>query len=398
MTDAKGREVARIALGELVALAQREPGIATDFRGAAVVLPAARYLRRAPTHIDTEDALDLTRIIHAEYMQRREQPYGPTYCVSLRDATVFGQGSVVTGGGALLIDSCWEFFSQSGLPPGLVKLDKPGHFQLRDHPSRRIDRPTLLVKRPFWHNYGHWLLDGASLLAMIPALSLPPDGQIIIGAHEVPKMRAIMREALDMLAPGIPVIEQPDDETWSVDTLLYVTPPQISPLTKHPVAMATLRSRVWGAENTGHPSRRLFVARDAAVGRGLANQDEVIALCRQLGFEVVHPEQHSLRDQAALFQSASCIVGVKGAAMTNAVFCTNAARLFLLSPADWPDPFFWDLTAQQGIAYGEMFGRLVGDDARQSMRSFAVDVGRLARNLAAFCAPASAQAVSSATA
>ena len=75
-------------------------------------------------------------------------------------------------------------------------------------------------------------------MALLPAMTLPSDCQIVIGPNEQPKMRAIVEEAASILAPGLKVIEQPDHEAWTFATLHYVTPQQIPPLTKQPVAMS----------------------------------------------------------------------------------------------------------------------------------------------------------------
>ena len=408
------RDVARIALSELLALAQQEVVIRDDFLYVALLAAGGSYRRTAPLCHDTEDALRPTQIACADYLERLEQTCQPIFHVGLRDATVLGQGSVVTAGGALLIESCWEFFSEvGGCPPGLVKLAN-GHHRLGSPPTRHIERPSLLVKRPFWRDYGRWLLDGAALLARLPAMDLPADCQIIVGAHEDPKMRAIMRETLDILAPGRPVVEQPDHEVWTFAALHYVTPQQHVPLSKHPSAIADLATRLQGATPPGAGTRLLYVARDSALERQLVNEAEVIALCQQHGFEVVRPERLSLRDQAALFRSAACVIGVQGAALANVVFCPGGARLFVLSPADCADPFLWDLASQRGMGYGEMFGPLVDDetggdgpngdgpsgdgpsgdgpsedwpngDGRPSRHRFTINVPRLAQNLAAFC-------------
>jgi capsular polysaccharide biosynthesis protein len=301
---------------------------------------------------------------------------------------VLGQGSVVTAGGALLVESCWEFFSHAGgCPPGLKKLAN-GHQRLEQRPARHIERPSLLVKGPFWRDYGRWLLDGAGLLARLPAMELPADCQIIVGAHEDPKLRAIMRETLDRLAPERPVVEQPDDEAWTVAALHYVTPLQYPPLSKHPAAIAELAARLQDATPAAG-RRRLYVMRDSAAEGQLVNEAEVIALCRRLDFEVVQPERLTLRDQAALFRSAACVVGVQGAALTNVVFCPAGARLFVLSPADLSDPFYWDLASLRGMDYGEMFGPLVegehAGDGRLARHRFSINVERMARTLTAFC-------------
>lgn len=384
---ARQREVARIPVLELLQLAQHEAVIREDFLYVASVAPAGRYRRPAPLCQDTEDALPLTQLLYAEYMERLEQAVPASFHVALRDATVFGQGSVVTASNALLLDSCWELFSQDGVPPGLTRLAN-GHFRLEPLRTRRIDRPSLMVKRPFWRNYGHWLMDGAAVLALLPKLNLPEGCQIIIGRHEDPKMRAIMRETLDILAPGLPVFEQPDDEIWTVPQLHYVTPQQISPLVKQPAALAALAGRLRAGQPMPPATRRLYVTRDAGLGRRLVNEAQVIALCREFGFEVVSPERLNLGEQAALFAAAECVIGVKGAALANIVFCPATARLFVLSPSDWPEPFFWDLAGLRGLGYGEMFGPFVRDDGRQSMHPFSIDIERLARNLTAFCGPA----------
>ncbi len=73
----------------------------------------------------------------------------------------------------------------------------------------------------------------------------------------------------------------------------------------------------------------------------LWDEAEVIALRQRHGFAVVQPEHHRLRE-AALFRAAESVVGVKGAALTNIMFCSDAASLLVLSPAGWVDPFLWD--------------------------------------------------------
>lgn len=382
--ETAGRIFGRIALAELIALAQREPSVATDFLSIAEIAPAGNYVRRAPVCSDTQDAAELTQDIYAEYISRQAPSHGAICQVGLRDALVFGEGSVATAGGALLIDSCWEFFSQGGCPVGLVARDD-GHYQLTSRPTHRIDRPSLLVKRPFGRNYGHWLVDDAALLALLPRLRLPADCQIIVGRVEDPALRAVMRDTLDILAPGMTIIEHPDHEVWQVSTLYYLPPPHISPFTMHPLALTALSDRLRSAVPAGPATRRLYVARDPLWGRSLINVDQVVQVCQRFGFDIVYPERYSLREQIALFQSAQCVVGVKGAALANVLFCMPGARLLALSPSDWPDPFFWDLATQRGVAYAEMFGPATNDDARQSMHAFTIDAQRLARTLATLC-------------
>jgi capsular polysaccharide biosynthesis protein len=109
------------------------------------------------------------------------------------------------------------------------------------------------------------------------------------------------------------------------------------------------------------------------LARRLINENEIAAICQSLGLRVVSPESMSLRDQAILFRSCCTIVGVKGASLTNALFCAPSTHVVALSPGDFPDPFFWDVVAQQGGAYSEMFGKVTEHCGRQGGNPFYIN-------------------------
>lgn len=349
-----------------------------DLRHVWRVAPTGHYPRRAPVVRDVTDLLPGQLELYVLQTNQLCEDHHDIHRVELAGATVCGQGTVFTAGGVVLRDSCWEFFAQGGVPVGLTATS-PGSYRISNEISRRIDRPSLLLKRPFWRNYGHWMMDAAMLLALLPDLDLPADIQIVIGRHEDPRMRAIVAETLQILAPGIPVEEHDDHDAWSFAALHYIMPVQKSPLFKLPKAMTYLR----GALLTGQaraPRRRLYIQRDDD-RRQLENEADIIALAVNHGFEVVRPEHYSLREQAALFHAASCVMGVKGAALTNVMFCAPTAAVLVLSPGDWPDTIFWDLAAQLDIAYGEMFGPITSHARPQGTNPFHIDLARLTGHL-----------------
>ena len=63
---------------------------------------------------------------------------------------------------------------------------------------------------------------------------------IVIGANESPVMRRIVRETLDLLVPGTPVLEHPDGEAWQFADLRYVMPLHVPPQFKLPAAIRRL--------------------------------------------------------------------------------------------------------------------------------------------------------------
>ena len=46
----------------------------------------------------------------------------------------------------------------------------------------------------------------------------------------------------------------------------------------------------------------------------------------------------------------------------------------MLTPGDFPDPFYWDLTAPAGIGYSEIFGVLQGRDRTTGHNAFTVSI------------------------
>jgi capsular polysaccharide biosynthesis protein len=337
-------------------------------------LPA--YRRKLPFRVDAAEIdPDQRPWIEAYFVQDTADSDNVLH-LRIANALVVGQGTVIAGETCLIRESAAEFLAHGNTPDGMVQLEDGG-FALKTPPTVVVEKPSLLLKRPWYRNYGHWLVDNAALLSLASHLTLPGEWQIVTGRY-VGGLQAIVRETLEILAPGVAVIEHPDDEAWRFTELHYVSPVHIPPLFKLPVSLACLRAQILcGRLADGMPRRAIYVMREPHAPRKLWNEDAVIALCEEFGIEVVSPERMSLRDQAGLFYRASLVVGVKGAGLTNALFCTPRAHVIALSPGDFPDPFFWDLVGQFGGNYSEIFGALVSRDGAQSENPFAIDVDRL---------------------
>jgi hypothetical protein len=55
---------------------------------------------------------------------------------------------------------------------------------------------------------------------------------IVIGAQDSDKMSSVVRETLEILAPGAAFLEMPDDEIWTFPDLRYFTSLHVAPLFK----------------------------------------------------------------------------------------------------------------------------------------------------------------------
>jgi len=332
------------------------------------------YLRRPPFRLET-GALDAGHRAGVEqYFANMVSTFEPIRHLAFRDALVVGQGSVVTSDFCLVGESAYEFIGGDRAPDGLVDAGG-GALALGSQPTATIARPTLLLKRPWNTNYGHWLVDSAAMLALAGGLTLPPGWQLAIGRQDGPAMQEIVRQTLDILAPGTDVVELPDNEVWRFSELHYLSPVHVPLKFMLPASLSALRALVLrdGLARSA-PRRGIYVTRGEHGARRLRNEEQVIALCRELGLDVVQPERFTLTEQARLFHEANLIVGVKGAALTNALFCSGRTHLVVLSPGDFPDPFYWDLTAPAGIAYSEIFGVLQDRDRPIGQNAFTVPI------------------------
>ena len=77
-------------------------------------------------------------------------------------------------------------------------------------------------------------------------------------------------------------------------------------------------------ERTG---RRLFISRTLAPKRKISNEQELVPILRKYGFEIIHAENLTFKDQVVLFNTASVIAGLHGAGLTNMLFMPIGSRV-----------------------------------------------------------------------
>ena len=339
--------------------------------------PAVVYERRLPALIDDREADDFVRARLQSEMTVRMQTHPATQAVLLTGAIVVGQGTVITRDFGLIVESVAEFLADGTCPDGLIR-GGDGTFLLPAAAWREVTTASLLAKRPWYRNFGHWLVDGAALLALCrPHRDL--FDQIVVGHEYNSGTAKIVAECCAVLAPGVPIIAHRDTDAWQFRNLRYVLPVHVPPLTKLPAAVMALaeafRPAAIGAK------RRLFLTR-RGTSRQISNLDAIGAMLTAAGFEEISPEHLSLAKQAQMFAEAEVIVGVKGASLTNLIFASPECRVIVLSPADFADPFFWDIAGQKGMMYAEVFGRVTTDRA-VGQNDFAIDPAALRAALAA---------------
>ncbi len=78
-------------------------------------------------------------------------------------------------------------------------------------------------------------------------------------------------------------------------------------------------------------------------GRRLTNAAEVEAVFGSHGYSTIYPPTLGLRDQMALFASASHVAGPLGAGLANIAFAPEGCEVLMIDPG--LGDFFWELAS-----------------------------------------------------
>ena len=100
--------------------------------------------------------------------------------------------------------------------------------------------------------------------------------------------------------------------------------------------------------------RNIYVSRRHARSRRVRNEAEVLAALRH--FESAELESLSVREQAALFAGADCIVAPHGAGLTNLVFCKPGARVVELFSPNYANGCYENIARHMGLSYRSVTG------------------------------------------
>jgi capsular polysaccharide biosynthesis protein len=336
--------------------ARRAAGL-TDVERLGV---AGVYERRLPVYADIE-AIEPSLAGRWRQLHHAAQQHYPALALTrCAGALVTGQGALVLQDGTLVRESANEFLNRGLVPHGLEQAGE-NRFHLSRAPRTFVGEAALLVKFPWWRNFGHWLLDGAAVLALLAPRIQKERWALVVGASESPALRRVMLETVLAICPQACLLEQRDAETWSFSELMYLSPPHRTPSMVCPPTLDVLRSAVIPKET--ETGRRIYLSRGGADARRLVNEAELMPVLQKFDIELVYPERLSLPAQARLFSAADVVVGAKGAALANLVFSRPGSAVVVLSPGDFEDPFFWDIAGQKQMAYAEVFGPVLSTNS-----------------------------------
>ena len=271
--------------------------------------------------------------------------FTPPFVLSIPDGSVVGvRGDVVTATGTLFTNVSPEiprrhdhhFLLDGG------NLPKP----------RRVPGTVAALNCGPYRNYFHFLFDAMSRLHLFEQAAVPIDyygvAQNTPFQRELATLFGIRADRIIPLEKGTHVV---------AENLLACSLPghHRTSAQVHLKDLATyrfVREAVLAHvdRDATHYATRLYVQRTAT--RTLENEAELLARLQTRGpWKVVRLEEHSVREQAAMFYHARQIVSVHGAGLTNLVFAQPGARVVEIFPPDLLEPIYFQLATLLDLHY-----------------------------------------------
>ena len=149
-----------------------------------------------------------------------------------------------------------------------------------------------------------------------------------------------------------------------------------------PTGVRWVRNRIRSnidVERTVPHSERIYLSRSNALTRRVRNEDEVMTLLSDWGFELYRPEELSFAEQVTLFSDAEAIVSPHGSGLMNQIFADDAVVVELMgkkqtvtTPAT--EYFYAELL---GHDYACVPGEAVGADLRTDVSGLEVVLKKL---------------------
>jgi capsular polysaccharide biosynthesis protein len=257
------------------------------------------------------------------------------------------------------------------------QLAVSGVLRMRRLPrARRLPGTHASLVSQWSDNYSHWLLEALPRTALLveagfgdPAFVVPwplsrfqRDSLQLVGIDD----DRLVPFARQHLEPEVLVWPAPPDHagipsSWTCRWLRERLAPPLGERPPRPRRLYLSRSGI------ARPSKR----------RRVANEADVLAVLKPLGFEVVRPEELSFAEQVRTFAGAEAVVAPHGAALTNLVF-SQRARVLELFEETFVNPTYYCLASSAGHDYWYLIGERAGrGDIRVPLDALRETLGRL---------------------
>ena len=297
-----------------------------------------------------------------------------TFVAELRDARLYGRAVAVIDAEARVVTEVTVH-----LKGKLEDHNVMG--RLRLPALRRLPGTTAVLSAPGGNTYFHWLFD---VLPRLELLRLAGYDLAAVDRFAVNSTRhGFQRETLARLDIADSRVLRSDLEKHvECERMLLPSFPGTSDYMPRWVCDFLVRALLESPPPGAPPAPGLiYLSRQRGTKRRIHNAEEIEPMLERLGFVTVHPEMHTVAEQARLFNGARVVVGLHGSGFANLVFCRRGAavvELFEPHPTRTTNAY-WVLSRQAGVRYYGLSARRAGESTAE--QDLVVDAAQLARAL-----------------
>jgi hypothetical protein len=265
-----------------------------------------------------------------------EHSHRPRHWYRLRDVNVSATtGLVWTPEGDILCESIGSLNKLLSWGQCMHETLFPHSMMMQQHSGALLSCPP--------RSYCHWLIE-----------VLPFTWSL---AQRAPEARLLLRDALpgyvrESLSMALPTkykqaVRSPGvvraSELWFVSQNERTVRP-IDPW---------LTRKIFGClkNNPVCENRKLYLSRNRAKARHVANENRIEDMMRLAGFDVVYAEEIPFREQVNLFRDTSVIAGIHGAGLTNMVFAPSSCVIMEIFTPDYYNDLFARLATMLNLKY-----------------------------------------------
>jgi capsular polysaccharide biosynthesis protein len=310
--------------------------------------------------------------VHRIYSDEYSRIQPRAFVAGVARGRVWGRnGAVITPDDALIGDISREFGRYGGNLNEAHSIFK----QVKLSRLRKIKGRVAVVAAAGSQNYHHWLYDTLPRIGLLKKAGLMKDIDYFILDYSGLKFQ---KDSLEVL--GVPIEKIiPSNDQWNfhvqADELIVTSLPArlgtISEWTVEFLRDTFLSDNTFLPDKTflpdGHGDRvaggrsqnsrrRLYLSRRKAPSRNLVNEGELLKILGKLDFQPFYPEDHSIRETAAVFSVADSIIGVHGSGFANLAFCSPDTKVVDILAPKHLDPYYWILANFTGSVYAYIFG------------------------------------------
>ena len=125
----------------------------------------------------------------------------------------------------------------------------------------------------------------------------------------------------------------------------------------HPRSMGLLRAICCEVKVAPGPYERIYISRQDATLRRLANEEKLISIAKERGYEIIRMTDYSIEEQIAIVKGARTIAGSHGMALAYIVFNEGPLTLLeLFHPTRGTDEYAM-IAKSLGFQYSFLIGK-----------------------------------------